>query len=328
MKKYKKIIVWGAKSDTGHTHSFIHGAIIRAAQSMGIECYWLDNRDNVDESFFNDAIVITEQWLVFQNGYSNNLPLNNTACYIVHYLGNRGPVEGNPGASMYLGKVGKLIDFRFAADWGINGVPDKNYAYKFEKDNCIALNNGVSFYETGKEYDNFYSIWATDLLPDEINFTDRFTPVKEPHYAFFGGTIREDNKDVFFPFIKACEDNKVQFVHNCPWRNPLSIEQIRKFVSESYLAPDFRPPNHLSNGYISCRIIKNISYGKLGITNCENTYNYFENEVAYSNDTYELFDIAKSMRDDKDLILRQMMNVKCNHTYVNRLEDMITAAEI
>ena len=89
MNKYKKIIVWGAKLDTGHTHGFIHEAIVRASKAMGIETYWLDNRDNVDDSFFDDAIVITEQWLVFRNGMSNKMPLNKSACYLVHYLGNR-----------------------------------------------------------------------------------------------------------------------------------------------------------------------------------------------------------------------------------------------
>ena len=180
MNKYKKIIVWGAKQDTGHTHAFIHGAIVRAAQSMGIETYWLDNRDNVSEEFFNDAIVVTEQWLVFQNGYSNNMPLNKTACYLVHYLGNLGNVEGNPGTEMYLGKVGKLIDFRFNAEhgWGINGSPDKNYNYKFEPSKYDAFND-VSFYEKGDSYDNFYSIWATDLLPEEIDFDVRFTHHKK-----------------------------------------------------------------------------------------------------------------------------------------------------
>ena len=73
MKKYKKIIVWGAKLDTGHTHGFIHEAIVRAAKSMGIDTYWLDNRDHVDPEFFNDALVITEQWLVFASGSSNKI---------------------------------------------------------------------------------------------------------------------------------------------------------------------------------------------------------------------------------------------------------------
>jgi len=330
MNKYKKIIVWGAKQDTGHTHAFIHGAIVRAAQSMGIETYWLDNRDNVSEEFFNDAIVVTEQWLVFQNGYSNNMPLNKTACYLVHYLGNLGNVEGNPGTEMYLGKVGKLIDFRFNAEhgWGINGSPDKNYNYKFEPSKYDAFND-VSFYEKGDSYDNFYSIWATDLLPEEIDFDVRFTP--QENRAFFCGTIREDNYPVFENFIKKCEEHKIPFLYSTPYQQQLPTEEVRKLVVSSLLPLDCRPKNHLDNGYIACRPIKNVSYGALGMTNSKTIYDFFNGEIAYAPDSGDLFDMAVEMQKDpktKDVILKQMKWIKDQHTYINRVKDIIKAAEI
>lgn len=335
MKKYKKIIVWGALPDTGHTHCFIHDSIARAAASMGIETYWLDNRHNVPPEFFDDAIIISEQWLVFANGNSNRLPLRKSSCYIIHYLGNKGPVEGNPGASMYLGKVGKLIDFRFASDWGMGSVPDKNYAYHFEPEKYEKL-SVASYYESGDLYDNFYSIWATDLLPEEIRLTDRLYLPKEPKYAFFGGTIRDDNKKVFDGFIKACNDTSVAWVHNCPWKNPLSINDIRTKVRESFIAPDFRPDNHISNNYISCRILKNISYGKMGVTNSKAAYDFFNKEVIFDENTELLFYKAKESAEmqskiigGKDAKLLFLMNdIKKNHTYINRVNDMIKAAEI
>ena len=59
--KHKKIIVWGAKMDTGHTHAFVHHAIVRAAEYLSIPVYWLDNRDNLDESFFKIGKLITRR---------------------------------------------------------------------------------------------------------------------------------------------------------------------------------------------------------------------------------------------------------------------------
>ena len=329
--KHSKIIVWGSKPDTGHTHAFVHGAVVRAAEYMGYPVYWLDNRDNLPETFFDDALIISEQWLVFRNGISNKLPLRPTSTYIIHYLGNKGPVEGNPGAGMYLGKVGRLIDFRFANNWGIDGVEDKNYAYKFEKEKYTPINDGTSFFERGVDYDTFYSIWATDLLPNEIDFETRLIPFKEPKFAFFGGTIREDNQEMFIPFIDECEKNNIPFVYNTPWQNPLTIEQMRNAVIQSYLPLDVRPRNHLANGYISCRSIKNISYGALCLTNSKETYDFFDQEIAYAADPGQLFYVAKQMQDDpktKDLILNQMKRVKEKHTYVNRLQDMIDATEM
>ena len=328
--RHSKIIVWGAKPDTRHTHAFVHDAIVRAGEYLSIPTYWLDNRDNVPEEFFDDALVISEQWLVFANGNSNRLPLRPTSTYLIHYLGNKGPVEGNPGAGMYLGKVGRLIDFRFATNWGIDGVEDKNYAYRFEKEKYTPISE-TSYFEQGSEYDIFYSIWATDLMPNEIDFETRLTPFKEPKFAFFGGTIREDNQEVFIPFIQECEKNNLPFVYNTPWQNPLTIEQMRNAVIQSYLPLDVRPRNHLANGYISCRSIKNISYGALCLTNSKETYDFFDQEVAYASNPADLFHVAKEMQDDpktKDLILNQMKKVKDKHTYVNRLQDMIKATEM
>ena len=137
--RHSKIIVWGSKPDTKHTHAFVHEAVVRAAEYMGIPVYWMDNRDVTDETFFDDALIISEQWLVFRNGISNKLPLRPTSTYIIHYLGNKGPVEGNPGANLYLGKVGRLIDFRFACNWGVNGVEKVFQVVEAKQANLVSV---------------------------------------------------------------------------------------------------------------------------------------------------------------------------------------------
>ena len=67
------------------------------------------------------------------------------------------------------------------------------------------------------------------------------------------------------------------------------------------------------------------------LTNSKETYDFFDQEIAYASDTGELFHVARKMQDDpktKDLILNQMKKVKEKHTYVNRLNDMIKATEM
>ena len=94
---------------------------------------------------------------------------------------------------------------------------------------------------------------------------------------------------------------------------------------------DCRPKNHLDNGYIACRPIKNVSYGGLGMTNSKTIYDFFNGEIAYAADSGDLFDIAIDMQKDpktKDVILNQMKWIKEHHTYINRVEDIIKAAEI
>ena len=341
--KYEKIIVWGAKLDTGHTHSYVNLAIARAAQSMGIEVYWVDNRDNLDETFFDNSIIISEQWHVFENPHSNQLPLRKSSCYVINYVGNKGPSpanQNNPGADLYLGKVGKLIDFRFACDWGINGVEDKNYAYKFEKEKYLELGGGSAYFEKGENYDKLYAFWGTDLLPDEIDFENRFHKHEEPKFAFFGGTIsppqgwgnpEDSNYYLFQTFIEECRKVNFPFYYNDPRQRPLDTPALQKLVLDSFVPLDIRPNNHLANGYIPCRSFKNTSYGQLIISNSKAVYDFFEGDVAYSSNPAELLHVAIEMQNDpktKDKILNTMKIVKEKHTYVSRIRDIIFASEI
>jgi hypothetical protein len=67
------------------------------------------------------------------------------------------------------------------------------------------------------------------------------------------------------------------------------------------------------------------------MTNSKETYEFFEGDCAYAADSGDLFDVALEMQKDektKDKILNQMKRVKENHTYINRLKDMIIASEM
>jgi hypothetical protein len=336
--KHKKIIVWGVKPDTGHTHTNIHSAFYRASQYLGLEVYWLDDRDNVDPSFFDDSLILSEHSIATTHPLSRNLPLRKTSTYIMNQLGNKkdAPAPG-PGANFYLGKVGRIIDFRFRFDWS-----NEHYEYKFEPEKYTPVNDDkISFIEFGKncgqEYDNYYSLWATDLLPNEINFEDRFTPWEEPKYAFFSGTIRKqnnqgDNYDIFMRFINACNKNNVQFRFYDIWSNPsMNPIDLKNHSLRAFLSVELRAHDLIKSRYVPCRNFKNISYGQLAMTNCLGAYEFFDREIAYHEDPYELFSVAYEMRlnpKTKDLILNQMKKVKEKHTHVHRIRDFIAISNM
>jgi hypothetical protein len=289
----------------------------------------LDSKDNFDPMIFNDALIFTEQWAVMSNP---NLPLFTNSTYAVHYIGNKNnQTEGNPGANLYLGKVGRLIDVRYNA----NKWKDKNYDYDLDRTKLVKIGSG-SYFEKGLQYDNFYTLWATDLIPSEIDLKDRFS--KKENYIFFAGTIggglggpkdckkappEYDNLIYLNPFIKACEENNIEFKYNCPWKSPQSFEEQRQIIKHAYLAPDVRHKAFLDWGYIPCRTFKNISYGQLGITNSKSVYDLFEGNIVYNDDTYQLFYDAKTKKDDHKMIKNQMLFVKNYHTYLNRCEELL-----
>jgi len=326
--KHKRVIIWGYKLYS-HTHSYIHAGYYQAFKNLGYDVHWLDSNDNFDPQLFDDALIFTEQWAVMNNP---NMPLSNNSTYAVHYLGNKeNQVEGNPGPSIYFGRVGRLIDVRCNVDKWI----DKNYDYSLDRSKVEKIGSG-SYYEKGSDYDIFYTLWATDLFPEQINFDDMYIP--KENYVFFAGTIgggrggpkdcspappEYDNLIYLNPFIQACEELGIEFRYNCPWISPQTFEEQKVIIQKSYLAPDFRHRAFKERGYIPCRTFKNISYGQLGITNSKPVYEFFDGNITYNEDTYQLFFDAKKQRENYDMIRSQMLFVKENHTYINRVNELI-----
>lgn len=313
-----KVIIWGYPLHS-HTHSYIHNGYYKAFKKLGYEVHWVDqsNYRNID---FNNALILSEHFA------TNNLPLVNTSTYFIHYIGNK-----NNHHTKYLGKVGRLIDVRYNADnWH-----DKNYDYDLDRDEVEKISSGT-YYEPGDKYEIAYTTWATDLLPDEINLDDRF--IDRENKVYYLGTIGGGRGGLFdcqkapdyydtvphiIPFYKACVDNNIEFISNCPWLNPLSDEEMKIRIQKSYIAPDFRHNAMLDWGYIPCRVMKNISYGQLGITNSEAVYNFFDKKIIYEKDGYELFKKGVENMKNYDLIKEQMELIRDEHTYINRANDLI-----
>lgn len=317
--RHKRIIVWGYKNPT-HTHSYIHYGFAIGAQALGVETHWIDHRDNYDPALFDDALVITEQYGPLY--VAPGMPLSKTSTYFVHYLGNRPDNRENPdGASLYRGRVGRFLDFRYNGD----GWDDKNYKYKIDKEKAIKISEGSRFEKGTNGYDIFYSYFATDILPHQFNFDDVYLPKERK--SFFAGTIRDDNEYLFPPFIKALEENNIQFIHNCPTRNPLPTDVIRKEITSSIFTADLRGKVWQEGGYIACRLLKNISYGVLGATNSVAAKNMFGDMIVYHENPYQLvYDGLKNV-ENYDMIKRSMKYVQQNHTYVNRIQDIIKVSD-
>lgn len=315
----KKVIIWGYPLYS-HTHSYIHYGYFKAFQYLGYEVHWLDPNQNHNVDF-KDSLVITEQFT------TRNMPLVDSATYFIHYLGNKDNRHHH-----YLGQVGRLIDVRYNADCWI----DKNYDYHLDRNKVEKISSG-SYFEKGSDgYDIMYTTWATDLLPEEINLEDRF--LKRERTVYYVGTIGGGKGGLFdclkapdyydtvpyiMPFYEACRENQIDFKSNCPWLNPLDSKTSMDLMKRSYLAPDFRHKAMLDWGYIPCRVMKNISYGQLGITNSKAVYDFFDGMVVYNNDSRQLFYDGVSKMNDYDLVREQMILIKNNHTYVNRALDYL-----
>ena len=327
--KHKQVIIWGYALHT-HTHSYIHYGMYKAFKDLGFETYWIDPKKgwiyegNPSNINFKDALIFSEYF-----ADTIHIPRWKNSTYAVHYVGNKNHV---PGAKEFLGKVGRFIDIRHCPMYYWE---DKNYTFTMDDNIQKWVSKGCRL-EKSPDYDRLYMNWATDLLPQEFNFEDR--KIKREKVSYFIGTIgggrgglddcqkapdEYDNVPALKKFRQACIDAGVEFKSNCPWIKPMSDADQKSAIQKSWVVPDIRHPAMKAWGYIPCRVMKNISYGQVGATNSRAVYDFFEQNVVYNDDPYQLFFDCQSKMNDLEFILSQMNYVQKHHTYINRVKDLI-----
>jgi len=330
---FSKVIIWGFPLHT-HTHSYIHYGWVKGFKYLGYETYWFHDDDFPRDFDYNDCLFITE-------GYADSkIPIVSTSIYFVH-------IARNP--EKYIGNVKRFIEIRY---W-VDSIKDCNYNYVFDKMKCIKISN-CTYYEklhnnggiarfhsnpTPMEYECIYTCWATDLLPIEI-LEENIYRKRDNKIYWFGSANHTNTKEIAI-FYEECQKNGIEFVTNNPWHNPQSFETVQEYTMRSLMSPDFRSsgdPNkiaigetgtcHKQIGYIACRILKAISYGHLGITNSRHTYELLDKQVIYNADERQLFYDAHKELNNYDLIKLQMNIVRENHTYLNRIKDLLYTLSI
>ena len=90
-------------------------------------------------------------------------------------------------------------------------------------------------------------------------------------------------------------------------------------IQNSIIAPSFQESWQVANYYVPCRIFKNISYGKMGITNNSYVNKIFNNKLIYGTDIEQLIVEGIEFNNKKDVVIELMKEVRDKHTYVNRI---------
>ena len=329
---FDKVIIWGFPLHS-HTHSYIHYGWHKGFKHLGYDTYWFDDNNFPKDFDYNHCLFITE-------GYAdNNIPIVNTSIYFVHIA--RFPEKYK--------NVKRFIEIRYLVD----SIKDCNYNYIMDKSKCTKISE-CTFYEKlydtsgiAKHHNNpikmnyecIYTCWATDLLPNEIKEENIYIP-KDNKIYWFGSANHTNTKEINL-FYQECLKNKIEFVTNDPWRNPLPFDLVQKYTMKSLMSPDFRSSGdknkiaigetgtcHKQNGYIACRLFKSISYGHLGITNSRHAYDLLEHKVIYNSDEKQLFYDAMKELKNHEFIKEQMKLVKEKHTYLNRIQDLLNVLKM
>ena len=314
--KLDKVIIWGHELHN-HTHSYIHNAFYITFNHMNYKTYWFneDGNNNYPE---NGELSNFENSLFIVHGLeSKNLPINNSSYYLCHNV--------------------EFIGSEFK-------IPKNHYLTSLHDNSGIPCSNILSFQvltTPSKQYKSYKNInhhkyiedclffpWATDLLPSEIdkNIND-LTSIKSRNVSNFIGM----SLGHWETFAKECKKNGIEYKNyggtfNKDSENNKSVQENMKLIQESIIAPSLQDEWQVENEYIPCRIFKNISYGKMGITNNRAVNELFGNKLIYSEDIGELVKqgLEFEKRDDKyEKIKELMIEVRDNHTYINRILFML-----
>lgn len=287
----KQVVLWNYKLHS-HTHSYIHYAFKKAFEHMGYKTLWLDSKDNIKNIDFTNSLFIAAS-------QDENIPLRVDSYYVLHNC-NMKKYDMIPYKH-------KLIIQVYTNDIinKVNEIPNNKLCFYLE--NCL------------------FMPWATDLLPHEID--ENIKLVKD-------NKIKSKNIINFIGMTHNKWDNlkRICMLNNIIYKemggytgNNIESEKNMELIQESIIAPAIQTDWQTDKGYIPCRIFKNISYGKMGLTNNKTVYNLFDKKIIYDNSVFNLFKkgllFEKMDCENKNKIIIPLMeNVRDNHTYLNRIK--------
>ena len=348
-KNIEKVVIHGLYNST-HTHRFIHEAIYDAFSCIideigdNIKLYWIDDCES-NYNFYQDEY----NYLVFSSPHYNTeeyLPIRDNIYYILHYRTH------NIIQNKIVNKYNNLLQNKRAVKYvEYRGPPNKHYneelSLKIDKkkyfwyyyyvpvkdaindlDDKRKKNYTFQYYPTNE----LHIPWATNILPKQIE--KNIIKMKSINYlpqSYFCGTLWSTNEIELKEWKKNCISHRLNSIFD----HEKNEEKHQKKVISSLLAPAIQGASQRESEtwfYFPCRFFKNVSYGGVPITNNPGINKFFKDYfIIYDENIDRLFykslEYRKWEKINKDLHIKSMehiMNyIKDNHTYLNRIHDLI-----
>ena len=315
-----KVIIWGHKLHD-HTHSYIHNGLTIVFKSLGYDTYWFDDDiENISKIDFSNSLIIS-------HGIKTNyLPVTQNSIYILHNTDLK-----------TLDNTIEVIPRKYYCEID-KGIPKENIiCLQVYSNHCIGrdkpFKNLPFHYYMPLPHQIIYMPWATDLLPEQINQNIKDLEklnnlsINNTKINFVGMMT-----DKWVEVKNYCDKNCTTFnsyggTFNIESTKNKDIQENMKLIQESIVAPAIQTDWQVENSYIPCRIFKNISYGKMGITNNSVVNKLFNNKLIYHENIDQLLskaiDFEKNDKEKLKKIRELMIEVRDKHTYINRCKFMI-----
>jgi len=315
-RQIQRVILWGFKLHY-NTHSYIHNAFYRAFQSLNVPVFWFDDSDltHVNSMELSHTLFITE------HNTNKNIPCRDDCLYFSHYV-DAGDYPGVPKENIIVMKVSQRDFTEEDKDMG------KNITYE-----PLEYGQPWEYHAFIDGYHCLYLYWATDILPNEIDeniakLKSGALEEKKRREVHFIGYFEEIW--VYFKYLLG--DRGIPFhkhggAFSFHSHENRSIDQNMDLVQTSLISPALQSDHQVKHRYIPCRIFKNISYGRMGVTNNPAVQELFSlggHEIICTRDMNELIDGSigfenTSLENRLSKIVPLMEYVRDHHTYYNRI---------
>ncbi len=299
MNEFKRFIHWGHMPFT-HTHAYVAAAFVKAFKFLGYESAHIDGTEvarNIYPPLISGSLILTEGQV------DAKLPRDKDATYILH----------NCDVDSYRRAGCRYIVLQVYTRDCLNQKVEKLAPFTF----------------WDRENRTLYQPWATDLLPHEIDVNVNCIG-KRGNVCPYVGTVgagKFGNIEQVIPFQAACEADGKQ------WRNYClkNDDKHREIIQTAFLAPSLQGAWQLEKHYIPCRAFKNVSYGHLGLFNLPVLEEIFGTSCVTHADGARLYHIGRQVMEDEQhsdwMIRGAMLNVRNNHTYLNRIHMILKCLE-
>lgn len=303
----KKFVIWGPKLHTD-TFTYVNFGFYRAIESLGYEVSWYSDGDDVSSVDFSNSIFLGEQQGI------KEMPLLENCIYFIHNIEQE--------------NIFKYVNRPDHPNYYNYLVLFSNFLNSVDKNELRELDRNIFYHEKSKTP---VIMWATDLLPEEIDHCEPALHEENLNEIYFIGTVQGSN---LIEFSNICNRQGKQILNiggftgqnSIHTGSPPDINENINLVRNSYISFDIREDHSLAQGrYYPCRLFKNISYGKWTGSNNPLLSDVFGEHFTASSNLEELYDkLVEDSRNCTEIKMRNAMNfIRDHHTYVNRLKNLL-----
>lgn len=296
------VVIWGHPLDS-HTHSYIHEAFVLAARSLGLDVHWVPvpfQRENEPPPVVDYTGPTTRALFLTEGQVVTGLPQDPQSWYILHNVDT--PLPGIPAERRLA-----LQYYTPARAWNSHPVFDE-------------------FHRLSDDYSEAIMPWATNLLPEQFRSALPKPRIIDRNIVVIGqaGPIYEVKINKFAETLPEARLDRIEA--GC------TQEKMMDAIQRAWCAPALMNQWQKDNGYIPCRIMKNISYGAIPVTTSEESYRMLYGNALYDADEAVLaqkFRQAVTHNEDWKIWTRKAAQlVQTRHTYLNRWEFLLTCLKL